>query len=626
MTVEHGPDPEQPTPSSAEPPLRRDFRARVKDHKVMQWGLAYLGAALAIGEAEQLLSSAFEWPNVVNRAVLAALIAGFPIALTVAWYHGHRALRRVSMGELSILTVLFFAGALLFAIALPRADAPSASGSPAAAAAARPAPADAAPSLAGAATPLPNKIAVLPCENQSPDPADAYFASGLHQDIIWQLGKLRNLTPIPRLTVLRYAGTGRAISEIAAELRVEALLDCTVRYANDRLRITAELIDSTGLETLWQDDYESSLSDIENVFAVQADIATNIAAALSPALEPGERALLEKPPTVSKEAYVLFLKGYDESDYGRTIEFFEQAVAADPLFAAPKAALAFLWASELSNTNYRAAVAAAERAAHIARVRAYAEQALALDASIPFARSALAIESMLTWRWAEAYDGIVRAREVTPNDVTQYDIFLLSYLGRHDEAMSVVQRGEQLYPDEPDNWMWRGWALGFGGRYGEAAEAFAAAIAKAPGEQSLLARDWLARMQIAAGDHAGALEQLRLSENIAGAVRQPVFLPMWAYLYGRAGQAGDARRLFAEMQEREAAGSRFGAGGWAVASLGVDDLGRAREWLEKAAAMAENHELDEGFFNLMALRSNVANDDRLREPAFAAVLQRIKGE
>ena len=156
---------------------------------------------------------------------------------------------------------------------------------------------------------LPNKVAVLPCENQSPDPNDAYFASGLHQDIIWQLDKVRNLTPIPRLTVLRYAGTELSTAEIAAELSVRALLGCTIRYAENRVRITAELfIDSTGLQTLWKDDYEPGLADIADVFAVQADIATNIANALSVVFTPAEREVLEQPPTVSTEAYLLFLR------------------------------------------------------------------------------------------------------------------------------------------------------------------------------------------------------------------------------------------------------------------------------------------------------------------------------
>ena len=95
---------------------------RVKDHKVLQWAIAYLGAALAIGQAQELVANAFAWPSLVGRIVVIALIVGFPIALTVAWYHGHRALRRISVGELSILSALVLIGALLFTVALRRDD------------------------------------------------------------------------------------------------------------------------------------------------------------------------------------------------------------------------------------------------------------------------------------------------------------------------------------------------------------------------------------------------------------------------------------------------------------------------------------------------------------------------
>ena len=101
---------------------------------------------------------------------------------------------------------------------------------------------------------------------------------------------------------------------------MRALLGCTIRYADNRVRITAELIDSTGLQTLWQADYEPSLADIADVFAVQADIAMNIANALSVVFTPAEREVLERPPTVSTEAYVLFLKSVREPDYDKTIE------------------------------------------------------------------------------------------------------------------------------------------------------------------------------------------------------------------------------------------------------------------------------------------------------------------
>jgi len=610
-----------PTPKPA-----RDLWSEIKDHKVLQWALAYLGAALAIGQAHEIVSNAFDWPSAVDRAVVVTLIVGLPIALTIAWYHGHRALRRISAGELSILSVLLLVGALLFAVALRRDDAQLA----AATAPSGPAvPAVPAPIGAEgpAAAPLPNKIAVLPCDNHSPNAEDAYFASGLHQDIIWQLDKLRNLNAIPRVTVLRYADTDLPVAAIAAELGARALLACTVRYAESRVKITAELVDATGLQTLWQSEYEPSLADIEDVFAVQADIAMNIADACSVALTDAELELLEKPPTVSTEAWVLWLRAYEEPDYGDTINLLEQAVAADAQFARPQAVLAFLWATELINTNYAAAIAPEARAEHQTKVRDYAERALAIEPTVPFARSALTLMTMLNWHWTEAYDRFVRARALTPNDVTQYDVFLLSYLGRYQEALGVVQRGEQLYPNEPDNALWRGWALGFAGDYTAAAAAFAPAVVKATGEEGrLLARDWLARMEIARGNGAAALEQLQLSESSAGTRRLPLFLPMWAYAYGRLGRADDARRIYTEIEQGEAAGVRFGAGGWAMASLAVGDTDRALEWLAAAAEKAARNELDEGFFNLMALRANVTNDDVLRRREFVDVLTRIKGQ
>jgi pentatricopeptide repeat protein len=613
--AEPGPELSTTAPVEAAAPL--GVWERIKDHKVIQWGVAYSGGAFAIAQAQELLGNAFEWPNIVGRLIVIALIVGLPIALTVAWYHGHRSHRRVGVGELSILSTLVLIGALAFIVVLRRDTEPSGQAPTAAPL----------PIAVSGGDALPNKVAVLPCENQSPDPGDAYFASGLHQDIIWQLDKLRNLTPIPRVAVLRYAGTTLSIAEIAAELSVRALLDCTVRYADNRVRITAELVDAASLQTLWQGTYEPGLADISDVFAVQADIAMHIADALAVVFSPGERELLARPPTVSTDAYLLFLKAYEEPDYSKTIALLEQSVAADESFAAPRAALAFLWATELINTNYSAAIPPAERAAHEAKARAAAQRALALDAKIPFARSALTLIDMLNWHWTDAYERLVRARELTPNDVTQYDIFLLSYLGRYAEAMTVVQRGEQLYPHDPDNAMWRGWALGFAAEYDDAAAAFAAIVDDVPGEEGrLLARDWLARMHVARGNESAALEQLRLSEATTAGSPQPLFMPMWAYAYGRLGRSDDARRIFGQMQEREAGGARFGAGGWAMASLAVGDRVAALDWLEKAAAKAANHELDEGFFHLMALRANIMNDDVLRQPEFNEVLGRIKGE
>jgi TolB-like protein/tetratricopeptide (TPR) repeat protein len=624
MSNEPAAGPAESAEATAAPTVHGGSWERIKNHKVLQWGVAYLGASLALAQAQDLLAASFGWSALVGRVVLILLIAGLPIALTIAWYHGHRALRHMSAGELGILSVLVLIGGVFFSAAFRPA------GEAASPPSAEPPAVTSAPTNIGgppfaAADVLPNKIAVLPCENLSPDANDAHFATGLHQDIIWQLDKLKELNPLPRRVVLPYADTRLTLAEIARELDVEALLDCAVRYANGRVRITAELLDAGAARTLWQDDYEPSIADLGDVFAVQADIAMNIANALSVVFTTEERLLLEKPPTVSTEAYVFLLRAYDAPNVEKEEELLRQAIAADPGYALPYAILAARWSSTLINTNLAAAIPAAERAALGARVRTYALRALELEPSVPSARAALTMDAMLNWRWSEAYALFAGARSMAPNDVMQYDIFLLSYLGRFEEAMAVANRARQLFPNRPAEQMWKGWALGYRGRYDDAAREFAAVVESAPGAAFVLARDWLARMEVARGNDAAALEQLRLSERIA-TERQPVFLPMWAYCYGRLGEGADARRIFAEMETKEAAGTRFGAGGWAMAHLAVGDESRALEQLRVAARKAAEHEPDEGFFALMALRTNVTNDDRLRHPEFVEVLERIRGD
>lgn len=124
---------------------------------------------------------------------------------------------------------------------------------------------------------LPNSVAVLPFENLSPAPENAYFAAGIHEEILNQLVKLRNLSVISRTSVVRHTDSDLSIPEIANELNVETVMEGSVRYAGERVRISAQLIDADTDEHLWSDVYGRDFSD---VFAIQADIAMNIANAL----------------------------------------------------------------------------------------------------------------------------------------------------------------------------------------------------------------------------------------------------------------------------------------------------------------------------------------------------------
>ena len=150
---------------------------------------------------------------------------------------------------------------------------------------------------------LPNSVAVLPFKNLSPNEEDAYFAAGMHEEVLTQLAKLRNLSVISRTSVMRYVDTDLSVPEIARELKVGAVMEGSVRYAGDRVRITAQLIDADTDQHIWSDAYDRDLTDI---FAIQADIAMNIADALSIEFSSAEQQMLEKAPTDSPKAFALY--------------------------------------------------------------------------------------------------------------------------------------------------------------------------------------------------------------------------------------------------------------------------------------------------------------------------------
>ena len=150
-----------------------------------------------------------------------------------------------------------------------------------------------------------NSIAVLPFDNLSPDPDDAYFAVGIHEEILSQLTKLGDLRVASRTSVQGYAGTQKPTPEIARELNVETVLDGSVRYADGQVLVTVHLSDGATNATLWSESYEHEFS---NIFAIQSEIALNVARALKAELLPAERERVTRVPTTSLRAYDLYLR------------------------------------------------------------------------------------------------------------------------------------------------------------------------------------------------------------------------------------------------------------------------------------------------------------------------------
>jgi TolB-like protein/DNA-binding winged helix-turn-helix (wHTH) protein len=155
---------------------------------------------------------------------------------------------------------------------------------------------------------LPNSIAVLPLVNLSPDPDNAYYAAGIHEEILSRLSKLKSLNVISRTSVLRYAENRPPIPEIARQLNVQNVLEGSVRFLDGRIRVAMQLIDGRSDRQLWAETYDGTFGD---VFGAQSDIATNVAHAMSLEFPAAEARELLELPTGSSEAYAIHLRAWD---------------------------------------------------------------------------------------------------------------------------------------------------------------------------------------------------------------------------------------------------------------------------------------------------------------------------
>jgi len=314
---------------------------------------------------------------------------------------------------------------------------------------ARPEPAERA--SPGQPQPGQKSIAVLPFANMSPEPENAFFADGIHEDVITSLAKIRDLKVISRTSVLAYRdAASRNLKKIAADLGVAVVLEGSVRRAGGKVRVTAQLIDARTDEHLWAETYDRDLTD---VFALQGALAQEIAGALKANLTAGEKALIERRPTQDPVAYDLFLQGRvlkqalsataQRELYEPIIDRYERAVARDPAFAYAQAQL-----STLHGTMYwfGAVDPSPERRAK-AQAAMEAAQRIAPDApETHYAQGAFAY--LCENNWEKALTELTAAEAGLPNDAElQYRIGItLRRIGRWPEALSRIEQCVALNP------------------------------------------------------------------------------------------------------------------------------------------------------------------------------------
>ena len=289
------------------------------------------------------------------------------------------------------------------------------------------------------------RVAVLPFANISADVADEYFSDGMTEELISQLSKVGKLSVIARTSIMKYKGANQDIAEIGRALRVGTILEGSVRKAGDQLRITAQLIDVASQAHLWSEDFDRALED---VFAIQSEIAKQVVSALQITLLAEEQTQIERPHTADIEAHNLYLKGlyfYNQGGTGeKSRKYFEQAIERDPGYAVAYAQLAQLYTRMPWQSNMPAEEA-------YAKARAAAEKALDLDDGLAEAHSALAtVKVYADWDWSGAEQEFQKAIALNPNSAlahAEYGHKILSpVMGRYDNALAEMKRAQELDP------------------------------------------------------------------------------------------------------------------------------------------------------------------------------------
>jgi len=284
-------------------------------------------------------------------------------------------------------------------------------------------------------------VAVLPLENLSGDPAHEYFSDGTTAELISALARIGSARVISRMSAMAFKGTRKTVRAIARQLRVDAIVEGTVTRSDQKVRITAQLIQAQSERLLWSGTFERDLCDI---LSLQAELAHVIAQQIHKVLEPPDL----PAPRVNSQAYEALLKGrffrdkMTPPDLATSISFFTQAIELDPTYAHAY--------GELAQAFFYSGVFGMDHSAEtFAKARSAALKAIEFDESVATAHNSLAaIHIFHDWDWSAAETESRRAVELNPGEPVGY-VHLADYMsiqGRHDEAIEQFKHALQLDP------------------------------------------------------------------------------------------------------------------------------------------------------------------------------------
>ena len=462
----------------------------------------------------------------------------------------------------------------------------------------------------GAAAKRPPSVAVLPFVNMSADPEQEYFCDGMAEELINALAQIKDLHVIARTSAFSYKGKNVNVSDIGRELNVETVLEGSVRKAGERLRITAQLVDTANGHHLWSQRYDRNMGD---VFAIQDEITSAIVDKLKPTLLGEEKARMAKGKDVDIEAYQLYLRGRffwnkrTEDGLKTAMKYFELAIKQEPTYALAHAGLADCH-NLLGYYNYVRPKEAFPKAKEAAL------EALKLDNTLAEAYTSLGWVSMLfEWDWERAEGEFKRALELNPNYATAHHWYsiLLWATGRFDESADRMRRAQELDPRSAIINTTMGWPYFFRRQYDRAIEAFQNALLIEEG--FWFAHVGLALAYIFKGMHEEALAELQKARHLHKGW-QPRIESSIGVVYGYMGQREEAQKVLNSLLEHsqsEYVPPAFISGVY----FALGDNSQGLDWLDRAFEVRDGE--------LTWLKTYPVYDPVRSDPRYAALLGKM---
>lgn len=388
-------------------------------------------------------------------------------------------------------------------------------------------------------------IAVMPFVNMSNDPEQEYFSEGIAEEILNSLTHVKDLKVAGRSSTFQFKGKNVDLREVAEKLNVRTILEGSVRKQGTHLRITAQLINANEGFHLWSERYDREMDDL---FAIQDEIALAITEKLKITLLEEEKAIIEKNPTEDREAYDLYLKGrFYLNKRGaavrKALQFFQQAVEKDPTFALAYTGMADVHCILALYSSIPAHLG-------MPKARQYAEEAIRYQSGLAEAYSTLAFISIFyDWNWAEARNGFKKVFDISPNyaPARYWFSYYLSFVeGRFEEAIQEAKKAEILEPFEPVPHHISSMMLLNAGRYQEALEASKTSIELDPNFFPAYRSLGLSYAGLKLFDKA--IIALEKAVTLSG--RHPLPMVELSWVYSLAGRIADAQQLFDEFLNR----------------------------------------------------------------------------